>query len=106
MSGVPDLVGKSSRSNITSPSRSLRASVMGSILLALVISLVAGGVVTVLRARHSVLVELQTALEGARETARDAIETSPGQGRVVALFRTDRHVEAVLFDATGAVAAT
>jgi two-component system sensor histidine kinase UhpB len=84
----------------------LRIAVLASIFLALLVSAAVAGAVSVLHARHSVALELRTALDGARHTAEDALVSRampnhPLPEDLTALFRSDRHVQAAVFDVDG-----
>lgn len=106
MARPPEAVGKFSRSAFFRRSYSLRTAVLVSIVLALLASAAVAGVVSFLHARHSVAVELRTALDGARHTAEDALvsRAMPNYALpedLTALFRSDRHVQAAVFDVDG-----
>lgn len=83
---------------------------LGSIFVALVASAAVAGAASFLHARHSVMLELRTALDGARHTAEDALVSRampnhPLPEDLTALFRSDRHVQAAVLAADGSVLA-
>ncbi|GGF18512.1 sensor histidine kinase [Aliidongia dinghuensis] len=82
---------------------SLRVRLMGSVALALILSLALGGALTIRQARHSVARELGSALVVARQTVHASLDNLASQAdpasdlrQLVAAFDGNRHVRAVL----------
>ena len=120
MAHIPELGGKSSRSSRDAPFRitstrggillamSLRLRLMASIVFVLLVSLCIGGLAAGWHAVRSVRTEMQAALAVGAQTLRNGIDDLPDAGdpgdelgRLVRTFDGDRHVRAVLRDATG-----
>jgi two-component system, NarL family, sensor histidine kinase UhpB len=87
---------------------SLRVRLITSIVVVLLVSLCAGGAVAGWHAVRSVRAEMQAALVVGVQTLRNGIDDLPGLrdrpaelGRLVHMFDGDRHLLAVLKDATG-----
>lgn len=107
MAGLPDFPGSFSRSPAAPPGRSLRARVLAAIILALALSAAVSGGASLLHARHSVAIELNTALRGADQAAREALaRAAPAEpAALTALFAHYRHVQAVVLDPQGKIVA-
>ena len=87
---------------------SLRLRLMASIIFVLLVSLCIGGLAAGWHAVRSVRTEMQAALAVGAQTLRNGIDDLPDAGdpgdelgRLVRTFDGDRHVRAVLRDATG-----
>lgn len=87
---------------------SLRARLITSIVVVLLVSLCVGGAVAGWHAVRSVRAEMQAALAVGVQTLRNGIDDLPGPrdraaelGRLVRMFDGDRHLQAELTDSTG-----